>query len=256
MQETANATAIELKTYDDFKTSKLDPTKWVTAKLPLGDGNFWEYYDPNTVVKTGSGRCEITVNPFSRSHNQIQIADNPKTLYASAEPIKIGKDDILTVSVDIAAIAHNNNRHDLYDAFITFNLFDFNSGIVLDFLLNGNLIYAFYERLFIPGVTDETTAFTRAADLAVNTRPGQFHNLIMTYDRKFDTALWIVDGQPMYRVPHMPVKVDQFLMGMGLMTLKPIAAPFPYYFPKSTSLHGQGITGIWSNYRVGLTPNS
>jgi hypothetical protein len=38
---------------------------------------------------------------------------------------------------------------------------------------------------------------------------------------------------------------------MGLMTLKPIAASLPYYFRRSTSNHGQGITGIWTNLRSG-----
>jgi hypothetical protein len=33
---------------------------------------------------------------------------------------------------------------------------------------------------------------------------------------------------------------------MGLMTLKPIVATPPHYVRKSTSLHGQGMTGIWS----------
>ncbi len=256
MEQTATAAYIQLKSYDDFKTPTLASDKWITAKLPLGGDQFWEYYDPNTIIKTGHGACEITVNPFSKSHPAIQIADNPKTLIASAKPVEIGPDDILSVSVDIAAKAYNNNPHEIWDAFITFNLFDFESGIVLDFLLNGHLIYALYERLYIPGLTDEQTAVTREANLPVNTEPGKIHNCIINYDRKFDTALWIIDGQPVYRVPNIPVKVNRFHLGMGLMTLKPIRAPFPYYFPKSTSLHGQGISGVWADYRVGLTKNN
>ncbi len=255
MQETAKATYIQLKPYDEFRTKALDPAKWTIARLPLGDGRFWDYHDPHTVIKTGHGASEITVNPFSRKHDSIQIADNPKTLYASSKPIDIGPDDILSVSADVAARAHNNDPNDIWDAFITFNLFDFESGVVLDFLLNGDLIYALYERLYIPGLTDEKTAFTREANLPVTTEPGKIHNCIINYDRKFDTALWIIDGQPVYRVPNIPVKVNRFHLGMGLMTLKPILAAFPYYFPKSTALHGQGISGVWANYRYGLTKN-
>ena len=35
-----------LETYDDFRSPALDPTRWVTSRLPLPDGTFWDYYDP------------------------------------------------------------------------------------------------------------------------------------------------------------------------------------------------------------------
>ena len=101
-----------------------------------------------------------------------------------------------------------------------------------------------------PAVTDENTAFTREANLTVNSRPRQMHRCAFVYDRSSDTAEWRLDGELAYRVVKIPAKVNRFFLGMGLMTLKPIAAPFPYYFPKSTSNHGQGITGIWSNIRL------
>jgi hypothetical protein len=238
-----------LRTYDDFRTPLINPDKWATAKLPLGDGKMWEYLDPNTVIRTGDGRCEITVNPFSRSHDSIQIADNPKTLFACREPLELAGAQVLTVAADVGATAHGANIHDIWDAFITLNLFDFESGIVLDFLLNGHLVYALYERLYLPGVTSEETAFTREANLPVNSRPGQMHRCAFVYDRGRDTAEWSLEGELAYRVANVPVKVNRFSLGMGLMTLKPIAAPLPYYFRKSTSNHGQGITGIWSNIR-------
>ncbi len=240
----------DLRTYDDFQTPAINPDKWVTAKLPLGNGKMWEYFDPNTVIRTGDGRCEITVNPFSRSHDSIQIADNPKTLFACREPLDLSGAQVLTLSADVGAESHDTNVHDIWDGFVTLNLFDFESGIVLDFLLNGRRVYALYERLYIPGVTDENTAFTREANLTVNSRPRQMHRCAFVYDRSRDTAEWRLDGELACRVVKIPAKVNRFFLGMGLMTLKPIAAPFPYYFPKSTSNHGQGMTGIWSNIRL------
>jgi hypothetical protein len=237
--------------YDGFRTPRIDPAKWAVAKLPLGDGKVWEYYDPNTTVRTGDGTCEIAVNPFSRRHDTIQIADNPKTLFASATPLAIAGGEVLTVSAEVAATAHHANPDDIWDAFITLNLFDFESGLVLDFLLNGPLVYALYERLYIPGVTDETTALTKEANLPVRSRPGQLHRCAMTYDRGRDVAEWRLGGELVYRAPGIPVKVNQFYLGMGLMTLKPIAAALPYYFRRSTSNHGQGITGLWTNLRWG-----
>ena len=133
--------------------------------------------------RTGDGRCEITVNPFSRSHDSIQIADNPKTLFASREPLELAGAQVLTVAADVGAASHGANVHDIWDAFVTLNLFDFESGIVLDFLLNGQRIYALYERLYMPGVTSEETAFTREANLTVNSRPGQMHRCAFVYDR-------------------------------------------------------------------------
>lgn len=237
--------------YDKFLTPELDPAKWVRARLPLGEDNFWEYYDPNTVIRTGNGRCEIEVNPFSRSHDSIQIADNPKTLFASAAPLSVGEGETLVVSARVGAEGYHHRAEDIFDAFVTFNLFDFESAVVIDFLLNGHLIYALYERLFIPGLTDETTALVREANLPVRAVPGQLYECTMSYDRARDVAEWRLDGELVYRVPDIPVKVNQFMLGMGLMTLKPIAASFPYYFPRSTSLHGQGIAGTWSEIRVG-----
>jgi hypothetical protein len=232
--------------YDEFRTLELDPAKWVIAKLPLGDGRFWEYRDPNTMIRTGDGRCEITVDPFSRSHDAIQVADNPKTLFASAQPIPVSEGETLLVSAKVGAEGHNNRPDDIFDAFVTLNLFDFESGVVIDFLLNGHLIYALYERLYLPGYTDETTAVVREANLPVRAEPRQLYDCTISYDRSRDVAEWRLGGELVYRVPNIPVKVKQFFLGMGLMTIKPIAAAFPYYFPKSTSLHGQGITGIWS----------
>jgi hypothetical protein len=238
-----------LRTYDDFGTPAINPDKWVTAKLPLGEGKVWEYFDPNTKVRTGDGRCEITVNPFSRSHDSIQIADNPKTLFACAEPLELKGAQVLTLSAEVGAASHGTNIHDIWDGFITLNLFDFESGIVLDFLMNGQLVYALYERLYLPGLTDQSTAFTREANLPVDSRPGRMHHCTFIYDRGRDTAEWRLEGELAYRVAKLPVKVNRFALGMGLMTLKPISAPLPYYFRKSTSNHGQGITGIWSNIR-------
>ncbi|MGO8705196.1 MAG: DUF6081 family protein [Candidatus Brocadiia bacterium] len=250
MNQRATGGDDDLRTYDDFRTPAINPDKWVTAKLPLGGGKVWEYFDPNTAIRTGDGRCEITVNPFSRSHDSIQIADNPKTLFACREPLDLAGAQVLTLSADVGAESHGTNVHDIWDGFVTLNLFDFESGIVLDFLLNGRRVYALYERLFMPGLTDEDTAFTREANLTVHSRPRQMHRCAFVYDRSRDTAEWRLDGELAYRVAKIPVKVNRFSLGMGLMTLKPIAAPLPYYFPKSTSNHGQGITGIWSNIRL------
>ncbi len=196
MNQRATGGDDDLRTYDDFRTPAINPDKWVTAKLPLGGGKVWEYFDPNTAIRTGDGRCEITVNPFSRSHDSIQIADNPKTLFACREPLDLAGAQVLTLSADVGAESHGTNVHDIWDGFVTLNLFDFESGIVLDFLLNGRRVYALYERLFMPGLTDEDTAFTREANLTVHSRPRQMHRCAFVYDRSRDTAEWRLDGEP------------------------------------------------------------
>jgi hypothetical protein len=49
---------------------------------------------------------------------------------------------------------------DLRDAFGTFNLLDFQSGVVLDFAVTNELVYIVFERLLIPGITSQDQYFT------------------------------------------------------------------------------------------------
>ena len=119
--------------YDDFSGPELDKRKWIPAAVPLGEGKFWTYQEPNAIVKTAGGRLEITVNPFTRKNDQVQIFDNPKHLYASTYKFSTPPGTIAIFECDMAATAYNAVPGDIYDAFVAFNLFDFDTGMVLDF---------------------------------------------------------------------------------------------------------------------------
>lgn len=241
----------ETTVYDDFSGQVLDPEKWVKASYLLPDGSNWIYYDPNTRLNLVQGKCIIEVNPFSRKNDKIQICDNPKTLYASVQRIPADEGVKLSVESKVGCRTFNNNPEDIWDAFVTLNLFDFESGLVLDFVLNGHKLLALYERLYMPGITDEKTAFSKFFTVPLKTEPEKIHQLKISYTRSVDRAEWFVDGKKVREAVNIPVKASGFYLGMGLMTLKPIMpTEFPYYFPKSTSLHGQGARGIWSGFTV------
>ena len=249
------ANEVERAVYDDFSGPNLDPEKWIKAFYHLPDGTAWLYYDPNTKLKVAQGKCIIEVNPFSRKNDKMQICDNPKTLLASVQRIGASEGVKLSVESAVGCRTFNNNPEDIWDAFITLNLFDFQSGLVLDFVLNGHKLVALYERLYMPGITDERTAFSKYYTVPVETEPEKLHHFKISYSQSDDKAEWFVDGEKVWEVIDIPVKSTGFHLGMGLMTLKPIMPlEFPYYFPKSTSLHGQGAKGIWSAFSIYKEP--
>jgi len=59
---------------------------------------------------------------------------------------------------------------------------------------------------------------------------------------------WWVDGALVNEERDVPDKIRGFTLAMGLMTEKDIREG------KSTSLHGQGLIGEWSESRITLTP--
>ena len=245
------ANEVERAVYDDFSGPNLNPEKWIKAFYHLPDGTAWLYYDPNTKLKVAQGKCIIEVNPFSRKNDKMQICDNPKTLLASVQRIGASQGVKLSVESNVGCRTFNNNPEDIWDAFITLNLFDFQSGLVLDFVLNDHKLVALYERLYMPGITDERTAFSKYYTVPVETEPEKLHHFKISYSQSDDKAEWFVDGEKAWEVIDIPVKASGFYLGMGLMTLKPIRPlEFPYYFPKSTSLHGQGAKGIWFAFTI------
>src|SRR6266700_4831602 len=108
-------------------------------------------------------------------------------------------------------------------------------------------IGAIYERLLIPGVTDEKTAFTYVIEApfsGVRTRPEMMHHYMVRIDAQKKRAEWIVDGKMFFKTESLPVAPKGIMVGWGLFTLKPVDSE-----KGSTSLHGQGATGIWKNFR-------
>jgi hypothetical protein len=102
---------------------------------------------------------------------------------------------------------------------------DFSTGMIFDFITTGKKIGAIYERLLIPGVTDEKTAFTYVIEApfsGVRTKPEMMHHYMVRIDAQKKRAEWIVDGKTFFKTESLPVAPKDIMVGWGLFTLKPV----------------------------------
>lgn len=227
--------------------------QWRTAGFQLPDGSFWAYREPGAVVVAQKHRLRVSAAPLTRTHDRVQILDNAKHMYFSAERYPVPEGGSFTVDVRIAAQGYGTAPGDLYDGFVSYNLLDFETGFAIDFFISNDVIATVYARLPFPGVAVPTTGdqryFAIFKELDVPTTPGQPHDYRITYDQGEQTVRWWVDGAPVNEECGVPDQIGGFTLAMGLMTEKEIAQG------KSTSTHGQGLTGEWGETRLTLTPN-
>jgi hypothetical protein len=227
-------------------------SEWVTAGFALPDGSFWAYREPGATVVAQRHRLRVTVAPLTRSNDRVQILDNAKHMYFSRERVSVPEGGALTVDVRIAARGHGTAANDLYDGFISYNLLDFETGFAIDFFISNDVIATVYARLPFPGVpapeTGDTRYFAVFKELDVATAPGQPHDYRITYDQGADAVRFWVDGVLVNEERNIPDKIRGFTLAMGLMTEKDIQDG------RSVSLHGQGLTGEWSETRITSTP--
>jgi hypothetical protein len=241
--------------YGDFRSiiTGKDP-KWEMGGFVLPDGTDWRYREPNATVIVEHDKLRVRANPLTRSHDRIQVLDNAKHMYYSTARFEPPNDGEISVELTIAARRHNGRPGDLYDGMATVNLLDFASGAAIDFFATNDKIATVYGRVLFPGVQadppadlNRPTYFCIFNELPIDTRPGQPHLYRITYDKKHDTLVWCVDGEEVDRHDNVPMKIDSFLVALGLMTEKAIDED------RSVSLHGQGLTGEWSPVTITKT---
>jgi hypothetical protein len=229
--------------YDGFTTPELDPSKWTIASFPSGDGNFWRWEEPQAKIKTGDGRLEIAVNPYTRFHDQIQIFDNPKHLYLGTQSFAVPEQGMISFSCQMGAVTHNGNPDDFKDGFASFNVLDFASGLVFDFIATSAKVGIIYERLLMPGLTTPKEAFTEIVEVGPN-EPGQLSACRLDYNFEQNRVDYWFNGNKVVSRLDLPARPRNLFMGMGLITLRMIQNG------RSTSLKGQGGTGLWSKIKV------
>lgn len=229
--------------YDEFKTKDLDLMKWTIAAISLADGAFWKWEEPDAIFKTGDGKLTLTVNPYTKFHHQVQIFDNPKHLYLATQSFPVENGETINFSCEMGAITHNGNPQDLRDGFASFNVLDFKSGMVFDFIVTSQKIGIIYERLFIPGLIPQEQAFTEIIEVD-KTSPGQLQKCQIEYEKAKSRVSFYLNGEKVHSQKDIPASIDTLNLGFGLITLKPIQNG------KSVSLHGQGGTGIWQNFKI------
>jgi hypothetical protein len=234
--------------YDRLVSGTIDPAKWRILSLPMGDGQVWDHEEPRARLVPRDGGLALTVDPFTRKHDHVGIFDNPKHLYASTQTFPLSSEGATVFEAEMAAETYKSNAEDFADGFVAFNVIDFSTGMIFDFISTGRKIGAVYERLLVPGLTDEKTAFTYIVESTcppLPTSPGQWHRYEIRLRPHERVAEWSVDGRAFFRAHQIPVQLGSITLGFGLFTLKPLDR-----LRGSISLHGQGATGVWRNLRV------
>lgn len=233
--------------YDSMSTGRVDPSKWKILGFPTGNGETWNWQEPSPRFEAKNGGLAVTVDPFTRKHDHVHMFDDPKQLYGSIITFPVSRDRITIFEVDMGAETYHSDPYDLRDGFVGFNVMDFSTGMIFDFVSTGQKIGAIYERLLIPGLTDEKTAFTYLIESpfsGIRTEPSKMHHYSVRLDAAKRRAEWHVDGRPFFTAEGIPVALGEITLGFGLFTLKPIDPS-----KGSVSVHGQGATGIWKNFQ-------
>ncbi len=139
---------------------RVDASKWKILSFPMGDGENWVWEEPKARIASWNGGLALTVDPFTRKHDKVHMFDDPKQLYASTRTFTVSRDQATVFEAEMGAETYRSNAEDLRDAFAGLILMDFETGMIFDFITTGKKIGVIYERLLIPGVTDEKTSFT------------------------------------------------------------------------------------------------
>lgn len=231
-------------TYDDFTSSELDPARWRIMSIPGAGGETHRYQDRNAKVRTGDGRLELSINPFTRFHDTDPRQNNAKQMYRSVQRFTVPAGGRLTCEVEMAVRTYGQTPYDLLDAFGTVNLFDLETGVVLNAAATDDTVYAVVERLVLPGVTRPDEHYVHRVVSDVPTEPGRTHGYAITYRAESSQVEFHVDGRLTYST-RLPVPVTGFTVGMALFSARDLAR-----YSRAQRQHGQGATGWWGPWQI------
>ncbi len=224
---------------------------WQYGGFPLPDGTFWRYREPNAGVVVEGERMRVTAQ-LSRANDQVQILDNAKNMFFSTKRFEVPENGEIIFEWEMKALCSDTAPHDLYDGFVSVNLLDFSTGFALDFFVCNDVIASVYALLPFPGVPEPAASenaekpkyFCDFNELPLTTAPGQLHRYRISYHRGKDEVRFFVDGQEVGVYSEVPVKINGFIIALGLMTEKTIEQG------KSVSVHGQVLTGQWGAFTI------
>lgn len=224
---------------------------WEYGGFPLPDGTFWRYREPNAAVVVEGERMRVSAE-ISRANDEVQILDNAKNMFFSTKRFVVPEQGEISFEWDMGAQCINTKPHDLYDGFVSVNLLDFSTGVALDFFVCNDIIATVYALLPFPGVPEPVDVenavkpkyFCDFNELSLETAPGRLHRYRISYSRGKDEVRHYVDGQEVAAYTEVPVKINSFIIALGLMTEKSIEQG------KSVSVHGQILTGKWGAFTI------
>ncbi|MEO3826410.1 DUF6081 family protein [Actinomadura sp. B10D3] len=232
--------------YDELLGPGLDAARWEVLQFPLDDGGIWRLEEPEAKITVGGGTAEIRVDRYQRSHDTVQIFDNPKHLVATVDEFPVPRAGESVFSVQMAGHAIGGNPDDYRDAFFAFNVFDMRTATIFDHLVTGTRALVVHERLLVPGVVDPADAFTWLVEAPLSVGEidtSRFHEYAVVLDPGARRVRWQVDGRLAHEARDVDVP-ESVRIGFGLFTLHQLRDG------RSVSLRGQGMSGCWRELRV------
>ncbi len=212
---------------------------------------FWRYREPGATVVVENDRLRVAAVPLTRRHDRVQVLDNAKNMFFSRRKVLVPSAGEVRVALDMRARVVDGRDDDLYAGFASVNLLDFTTGVALDWFVANRRCASVYARLRFPGVPEpQTDDEARPRYFCVfheperELSPWERHRYAVAYSRESDTVRFLVDGEEVDRYSDVPVKIDRFLVALGIMTEKQIGEG------GSTSLFGQGVVAEWSEVDV------
>lgn len=235
-----------VKVLGDFHTILSEGEVWRIGGFPLPDGTFWSYREPDAVVIVRNGILYVRTQ-LTRKHDHVQILDNAKHMYYSADPVIVPDNGEISFELQIRARTEGTAPNDLYDGYVSINLLDFTTGAALDFFAGNDTYATVYGILPFPGVTvpesDKTRyfcIFKEEQDFAAR----EFNTYRITYNRAEDEVIFYLNGREVRREQGVPIKFNQFTVALGIMTEKDLSPQ------GSVSTHGQTVIAEYSPVTV------
>lgn len=232
--------------YDNLRGPGLADRRWQVLEFPLEDGTIWRHEEPSAKTADAEGALGLRVERYERSHDTVQIFDNPKHLVVSVEEFAVPRSGESVFSVQMAAETIGSDPIDYRDGFIAFNVLDLSTAAVFDHIATSKRALAVHERLFVPGVVDPGDAFSwfvEAPFSLVPFDPSEFHEYSIAFSPADRRVRWFIDDRLTFEARDVEVP-NSLRVGFGLFTLHPIAEG------RSVSLRGQGMAGRWRDFRV------
>jgi Family of unknown function (DUF6081) len=232
-------------TYDGLKGPDLDAARWSPARLPLPTGEHIPL-DPGADVAVGAGEVRVTIPRFSLSHDTFQSADSPKYLTFSTRRFELSADRPVTFAADLAVENIGGEPGDFRRGMAAFHVFDLDvSKRVFAVCGTSTRVLALHEQLGLGG-GGAGEPFYHVVESPYEDFDDDFTRLRaceITLDRSESTAVWRVDGHPVYEA-HGTLIPERVAIGFGIWTMLPIRDG------RSRSLDGQGMEARWRRFRV------
>jgi hypothetical protein len=212
--------------FEDWSAEELQSDTWEILEIPNPEGGAYRFEEPAVEVEVGDGTAMLRVNPFTRQAD-TSLMDDFKHFVTSKEPIDVSESNMLAVETEFRVHGFNNESMILRDAMAGLFLRDADSGFTFGAVSNGTLAGAVVMSL----APNDETPLAAVAEAWKKLLGEERHKYALQYEKNLDKISVWVDGELVYAVRGVPVKINRMHLGFGLLTLGRAGHP----------LHEQGM---------------